>query len=312
MWQTVTTALRRHPPWRTVTAATAARPGRHAGGADPLSCTTRRHPPPRPCPASRPAPFCAGGVQGARREQADAVPRGRRTESEERATEHRTSGTLPQEAREPAAAERRPVGTSLSLPHVAALIRATVPPMHPGGRPLVAAVAGMAALVRVATGRGAVAGLLATAATALFFRNPRRVRPPLTGVVLAAADGTVSGVSDVLPPAELDLPREQAPRVSVFLSVLDVHVQRVPVDGRVVDVVYRPGTFLSADLDKASEDNERNSVLLHTPEGHNVVVVQIAGLIARRIVCQVGELQFKTFHRLSTALQAGRFAGLLR
>jgi phosphatidylserine decarboxylase len=180
-----------------------------------------------------------------------------------------------------------PVPSGFSLPHVAGLVRAAVPPMHPGGRPLVAAVAGVAAAVRVATGRGTVAGLLATTATALFFRNPRRVRPPLTGVALAAADGTVATVSDVLPPAELDLPREPAPRVSVFLSVLDVHVQRVPVDGRVLDVVYRPGTFLSADLDKASEDNERNAVLFETSDGTRIGVVQIAGLLARRIVCDI-------------------------
>jgi len=175
----------------------------------------------------------------------------------------------------------------LSLPHVAELIRATVPPMHPGGRPLVAGVAAAAALFRVATGRGALAGTLATAATALFFRNPRRVRPPLTGVVLSAADGTVATVSEVLPPTELDLPREPVPRVSVFLSVLDVHVQRVPVDGRVLAVEYRPGTFLSADLDKASEDNERNAVLFETSDRTQVGVVQIAGLLARRIVCNV-------------------------
>jgi phosphatidylserine decarboxylase len=176
----------------------------------------------------------------------------------------------------------------LSLPHVAGLIRAAVPPMHRGGRPIVAAVAGAAAAVKIATGRGAAAGVLATAATALFFRNPRRVRPPLTGVALAAADGTVATVSDVLPPAELDLPREPAPRVSVFLSVLDVHVQRVPVDGRVLDVAYRPGTFLSADLDKASEDNERNAVLFETGDGGaRIGVVQIAGLLARRIVCDI-------------------------
>jgi phosphatidylserine decarboxylase len=160
--------------------------------------------------------------------------------------------------------------------------------MHRGGRPIVAAVAGAAAAVKIATGRGAAAGVLATAATALFFRNPRRVRPPLTGVALAAADGTVATVSDVLPPAELDLPREPAPRVSVFLSVLDVHVQRVPVDGRVLDVAYRPGTFLSADLDKASEDNERNAVLFETGDGGaRIGVVQIAGLLARRIVCDI-------------------------
>ncbi|QYN35399.1 phosphatidylserine decarboxylase [Pseudonocardia sp. DSM 110487] len=180
-----------------------------------------------------------------------------------------------------------PVPRGFSFPHVAGLVRAAVPPMHPGGRPLVAAVAGAAAAIRIATGRGTAAGLLATAATALFFRNPRRVRPPLTGVALAAADGTVATVSDVMPPAELDLPREPAPRVSVFLSVLDVHVQRVPVDGKVLDVAYRPGTFLSADLDKASEDNERNAVLFEAADGTRLGVVQIAGLLARRIVCDI-------------------------
>jgi phosphatidylserine decarboxylase len=172
-----------------------------------------------------------------------------------------------------------------ALPHVAGLIRAAIPPMHPGGRPVVAGVAAAAALVRAVTGRGTVTGAFATAAAAAFFRNPRRVPPPLDGVVLAAADGTVATVSDVPPPAELDLPREPAPRVSVFLSVLDVHVQRIPADGRVLAVVYRPGRFLSADLDKASEDNERNALLLETTSGDRIGVVQIAGLLARRIVC---------------------------
>lgn len=148
-------------------------------------------------------------------------------------------------------------------------------------------VALAAGVVRAVTGHGALAGALATAATAAFFRAPRRVRPLLDGVVLAAADGTVATVSDVLPPVELDLPRVPTPRVSVFLSVLDVHVQRMPVDGRVLDVAYRPGVFLSADLDKASEDNERNAVLVESTDGARIGVVQIAGLLARRIVCEV-------------------------
>jgi len=177
---------------------------------------------------------------------------------------------------------------STSLAHVAALVRAAVPPMHPGGRPIVAGVAAAAGLVRVLTGRGALAGVLATAAVAAFFRNPHRVPPSRTGVVLAPADGTVALVSDVVPPPELDLPRVPAPRVSVFLSVLDVHVQRIPADGRVVDVQYRQGRFLSADLDKASDDNERNALLLETVDGARVGVVQIAGLLARRIRCDVG------------------------
>ena len=173
------------------------------------------------------------------------------------------------------------------MPHVAGLVRAAIPPMHPGGRPIVAGVALTAAVLRALTGRGAVVGALATAATAAFFREPRRVPPPRAGVVLAAADGTVAVVCEGPPPPELGLPPDPVPRVSVFLSVLDVHVQRIPVDGRVLAVEYRPGTFLSADLDKASEDNERNALLLETAGGDRVAVVQIAGLLARRIVCDV-------------------------
>jgi phosphatidylserine decarboxylase len=176
---------------------------------------------------------------------------------------------------------------STSVAHIAALVRAAVPPMHPGGRPIVAGVAALAALTRLATGRGALVGALATAATAAFFRDPARVPPSRTGVVLSAADGTVALVSEVVPPPELDLPRVPSPRVSVFLSVLDVHVQRIPADGRVLDVQYRHGRFLSADLDKASEDNERNAVLLETSDGARIGVVQIAGLLARRIRCDV-------------------------
>jgi phosphatidylserine decarboxylase len=185
----------------------------------------------------------------------------------------------------PSSGPRSPSG--FSPRHVAGLIRDAIPPMHPGGRPLVAAVALGAGLVRAVAGRGTGLGLLATAATAAFFRNPHRVPPPRTGVVLSVADGTVATVSDVPPPPELGLPPEPVPRVSVFLSVLDVHTQRVPVDGRVLDVRYTPGAFLSADLDKASEDNERNAVLLETAAGDRIGIVQIAGLLARRIVCDV-------------------------
>jgi phosphatidylserine decarboxylase len=180
-----------------------------------------------------------------------------------------------------------PTGNATSLSHIAGLVRAAIPPMHPGGRPIVAGVAAAAGLARVVTGRGTLVGALATAATAAFFRAPVRVAPPRTGVVLSAADGTVATVGEVLPPAELDLPAVPVTRVSVFLSVLDVHVQRVPVAGTVLAVEYRPGKFLSADLDKASEDNERSALLLETVDGHRVGVVQIAGLLARRIVCEV-------------------------
>ena len=196
-----------------------------------------------------------------------------------------------------------PDQSGFSIPHFAGLVTDAIPPIHPGGRPLVLGTAAVAGLVRVVTGRGTWPGVLATAAVAAFFRSPRRVRPPLDGVVLAAADGTVATVADVVPPAELDLPAVPTPRISVFLSVLDVHVQRMPVDGRVVAVAYRPGVFLSADLDKASEDNERNAVLVETAGGARVGVVQIAGLLARRIVCDV---------RPGDEVAAGETYGLIR
>ena len=196
-----------------------------------------------------------------------------------------------------------PTGNTISLAHIAGLVRAAIPPLHPGGRPIVAGVAATAALARLLTGRGALVGALVTAATAAFFRDPPRVPPPRAGVVLSAADGTVATVEDAVAPAELGLPAVPVPRVSVFLSLLDVHVQRVPVDGRVLAVRYRPGQFLSADLDKASKDNERNSVLLETDGGARVGVVQIAGLLARRIVCDL---------TVDDEVTAGRTYGLIR
>jgi phosphatidylserine decarboxylase len=210
---------------------------------------------------------------------------------------------MPKPTESPVSPPAEPSPSGFSLPHVVGLVRAAVPPMHPGGRPIVAGVAAAAGLVRALTGRGAVAGALATAATAAFFRAPRRVPPPCVGAVLSAADGTVATIADVAPPPELDLPPVPAPRVSVFLSVLDVHVQRIPADGRVLAVEYRPGAFLSADLDKASEDNERTTLLLEVEGGARLGVVQIAGLLARRIVCDV---------RPGDEVAAGETYGLIR
>lgn len=176
-----------------------------------------------------------------------------------------------------------------ALGHAAALTRETLPPMHPAGRPFVlGGLAATLALRKVSKGLGVVAGL-GTLATAAFFREPHRVPPQREDLVVAAADGIVSSISEAVPPAELGLPDRPRTRVSVFLSMFDVHVQRMPVGGTVERVAYRPGKFLSADLDKASEDNERNSLLLRTDAGREVVVTQIAGLVARRIVCQVAE-----------------------
>jgi phosphatidylserine decarboxylase len=175
------------------------------------------------------------------------------------------------------------------LAHLIALTRSVVPPMHPAGRPFALGAAGVALLLRRFSRRLGVVGFLLAGAVAWFFREPKRVPPSRTGVVVAAADGAVSHVVLAEPPPELGMPSGERLRISVFLSVFDVHVQRLPVSGVVTRAVYKPGKFLSADLDKASEDNERNSLLLTTENGVEIVVTQIAGLIARRIVCQVAE-----------------------
>lgn len=175
------------------------------------------------------------------------------------------------------------------LAHLIALTRSVVPPMHPAGRPFALGAAGLALLLRRFSRRLGVVGFVLAGAVAWFFREPKRVAPSRTGLVVSAADGAVSHVVLAEPPAELGLPAGERLRISVFLSVFDVHVQRAPVSGQVTRAEYKPGKFLSADLDKASEDNERNSLALTTHDGVEVVVVQIAGLIARRIVCQVAE-----------------------
>lgn len=169
------------------------------------------------------------------------------------------------------------------LAHVVELIRHTVPPMHPAGYPFVAAAGAIALAGRR---RRAIAGPAAAAGLAFgaFFRHPPRVPSTLTGAVVAAADGEVALVDTQAPPPELGLDRIALPRISTFLSVFDVHVQRVPISGVVEKIVHTPGTFLSADLPEASRSNERTSMILRTPSGHRIVVVQIAGLLARRIV----------------------------
>jgi len=182
---------------------------------------------------------------------------------------------------------RRPADSTQSGPQrMLALVRSSVPPVHPAGYGFISA--GLAVAVAGRHHRWLRrAGLAAAAANAGFFRHPARTPPSRPGVVVAPADGLVCLVDTAPPPAELGLGAEPVPRISIFLSLLDAHVQRVPVGGEVLAVVHSPGSFHSADLAAASAENERNSVLLRTPEGLQVAVVQIAGLIARRIVCDL-------------------------
>ena len=167
-----------------------------------------------------------------------------------------------------------------------ALVRSSVPPVHPAGLPFISAGLAAAALGRNHRWARRV-GLTAAGANAVFFRHPSRVPPSGTGVVVAPADGVVCLLETAAPPAELGLGSTPVTRISIFLSLLDAHVQRIPVGGEVIAVAHRPGRFHSADLPAASGENERNRVAIRTPEGHSVVVVQIAGLIARRIICDL-------------------------
>jgi phosphatidylserine decarboxylase len=158
--------------------------------------------------------------------------------------------------------------------------------MHPQGLPFV----GISLAVAVAGRHNRWlrrAGLASAAANAAFFRHPPRVPPKRPGLIVAPADGLICVVDEEVPPAELGLPATPLPRISIFLSVLDAHVQRAPIGGEVVAVEHRPGLFLSADLQAASADNERNSIVIRTLDGAEVIAVQIAGLLARRIVCNV-------------------------
>ncbi len=161
---------------------------------------------------------------------------------------------------------------------------------HPAGRPFIYAGVAVAVVGGLLLGKWLFwPGVAFTLFCLYFFRDPERVVPPRPGVVIAPADGRVVMVGPAVPPLELGLGDVPRWRVCIFLSVLDVHVNRVPVDGVVTRIAYRHGAFLNASLDKASDDNERNALAIRMPDGRDVAVVQIAGLIARRILCHVRE-----------------------
>ena len=145
-------------------------------------------------------------------------------------------------------------------------------------------------------------GLIATLWCAYFFRDPARVTPIRADLVVSPADGRVCFVGSAPPPPDLGLGGLPMTKISIFMNVFDCHVNRSPVEGRVVRISYRPGLFVNADLDKASEDNERNGLVIETPAGR-FGVVQIAGLVARRIVC---------FTKEGSRLGAGDRFGLIR
>lgn len=185
---------------------------------------------------------------------------------------------------------------------IADSIRAQLVPITPEGYPFIGAFALASLFLFWIWSPLGWLGTLATCWCAYFFRDPPRVTPLRDGLVVAPADGRISQITTAAPPHELALGDKPVPRISIFMNVFNCHVNRSPVAGRIDKIVYQPGKFLNADLDKASADNERNSLVITIPGGR-VAVVQIAGLIARRIVCFVKEGQ---------PLGAGERIGMIR
>jgi len=181
-------------------------------------------------------------------------------------------------------------------------IRRSLVPVHREGLPFIGLFALVSLLLFWLWSPLGWIGTTLTVWCALFFRDPNRVTPMREGIVVAPADGRVSRIINAAPPAELNLGHRALPRVSIFMSVFDCHINRSPMSGRIEKILYKSGTFINADLDKASENNERNSFVIAGGQTR-IAVVQIAGLIARRIV---------TFAREGASVRAGERIGMIR
>jgi phosphatidylserine decarboxylase len=176
-------------------------------------------------------------------------------------------------------------------------------PMHPEGYRFVGIFAAITAVLFWLWQPLGWLGLGATVWCYYFFRDPKRFVPQGAGLIVSPADGIVSLIEPAVPPAELGLGPEALTRVSVFMNVFNCHVNRAPIGGQITAIAYRPGKFFNASLDKASADNERNSLAIALPDGRKLAVVQIAGLVARRIVC---------FAKPGQTLRTGERFGLIR
>lgn len=183
------------------------------------------------------------------------------------------------------------------------MLKTFLKPMHPEGYRFVAIFAAITVVLFWIWEPLGWLGLGATIWCYYFFRDPVRSVPQGDGLILSPADGVISLIEPAVPPAELGMGPEALTRVSVFMNVFNCHVNRAPIAGRVLAIAYRPGKFFNASMDKASSDNERNSVCLEMADGRKLAVVQIAGLVARRIVC---------FTKEGQSLMAGERFGLIR
>lgn len=178
-----------------------------------------------------------------------------------------------------------------------------LPPLHPEGPGFVALFAFATLILWLIWEPLGYAGVGLTIWCFYFFRDPDRITPTREGLVISPADGVVQSIGETNGPPELDLADQTYTRVSVFMSVFDCHVNRMPISGEITKEVYVPGLFLNADLDKASEDNERQCLALKADNGKGFAVVQIAGLVARRIRCDV---------QANQKLEVGERIGMIR
>ncbi len=167
-------------------------------------------------------------------------------------------------------------------------------PIHPDGWMFITAFAVGSIVLGMFADPLLYLGLLATAWCAYFFRNPARVVPSREGLIVAPADGVVDSIGKVSTPEELGIGQEDTTRISILLSLMDVHVNRVPIAGEVIGLKYHKGAFINATMDKSHEENERQYIGIKTADGVQVGVVQIAGMISRRIVCNLKENQTVT------------------
>ncbi len=181
--------------------------------------------------------------------------------------------------------------------------RFILPPIHPEGWRFVGVFAAVTVLMWMLFKPVGVVCLALTVWCYFFFRNPPRAVPAGDSLVLSPADGIVSKIADVVPPKELEIGDEPMTRVSIFMSVFSVHVNRAPMAGKITKMYYRPGAFVDVSLDKESENNERQELAMETVTGHKIAFVQIAGLVARRIL---------TFVKEGDQLKAGERFGLIR
>lgn len=170
-------------------------------------------------------------------------------------------------------------------------LKELIPPIHKEGYLFITIFVVASVLLGVIAAPFAVLGGMLTLFCIFFFRDPRRMTPDVDNLLISPADGRIVHVGPAEPPAELEMVDGEFTKISIFLSVFDVHVNRVPAAGTITKLHYRPGKFVNAAFDKASEDNERQSIRMKSHDGHDIAFVQIAGLIARRIVCELDEGQ---------------------